>query len=151
MGKQPDTTGTPVLKMGARAPEWHVLNATEQPLGRLATRAAHLLLGKHRTDFAKNKVAPVYVVVTNSDALVVTGAKRKQKFYRRHTRHPGGLKERSLEDALAADSRWVIKEAVAGMLPKNSLRSQRLNQLKIYKQANHPHLPQVGPVKTEKT
>ena len=124
--------------------EWHVLDASKIVLGRLATQASSLLLGKHRTDFAKNKVAPVNVIVINSDNVQVTGRKMEQKMYRRFSGYPGGLRERTLRDQLGRDSRKVIYEAVSGMLPKNNLRDDRLRHLKVYTGAEHPHLPQTN-------
>jgi large subunit ribosomal protein L13 len=131
--------------------EWHVLDASKQSLGRLATQAAQLLLGKHRTDFSAHQVAPVYVIVTNSDQIVLTGNKRQQKVYRHHTGYPGHLKTRTLEDQLRRDSRWIVQQAIAGMLPKNKLRDRRLRQLKIYPTASHPHQPQLHQTSTAPT
>lgn len=124
--------------------EWHVLDASELPLGRLATKAATLLMGKHRVDFARHTVAPVHVVVINTDLVRVTGKKLDQKFYRHYSGYPGGLKERSLKDQLQRDSRVVVTEAVAGMLPKNNLRKEMLRQLKLYPGAEHPHMAQTS-------
>lgn len=125
------------------ATEWHLLDAKNKILGRLATQAAVLLLGKHRTDFTQHLVAPVYVVVVNAAEVAVSGSKETQKLYRRHSGYPGHLKERSLREQRAKDPRRIIELAVSGMLPKNGLRKQRLNHLKIYAGAEHPHLPQL--------
>lgn len=122
--------------------EWYVLDATSDTLGRIATRAASLLLGKHRTDWATNKVAPVHVVVINSDQIKVTGKKKEQKMYRRYSGYPGGLHERTLKQQMIRDSRFVIEEAVSGMLPKNILRAKRIKQLHVYPTEKHPHMPQ---------
>lgn len=130
-------------------PEWHVLDATTVTLGRMATQIASLLLGKHRTDSAKHKVAPVHVVVINSDTVKVTGKKKDQKMYRRYTGYPGGLRERTLKEQLLRDSTFVIEEAVSGMLPKNSLRAKRIKQLHVYPTADHPHMPQTAQPKGE--
>lgn len=123
--------------------EWHLLDASTMPLGRLATEAATLLMGKHRADFARHQVAPVRVVVINSDTLKVTGNKMEAKFYRHYSGYPGGLKERTLKDQIQRDSRVVIEEAVSGMLPKNNLRKQMMVHLKVYKGAEHPHAAQI--------
>lgn len=123
--------------------EWHILDAKGKVLGRLATQAAALLLGKHRTDSAKHVIAPVYVVVTNAAEVAVTGQKEKQKLYRWHSGYPGHLKERSLEEQRARDPRRIIELAVNGMLPKNGLRKRRMRHLKVYAGAEHPHQPQV--------
>lgn len=119
--------------------EWHHFDASKIVLGRLSTQVAHLLLGKHRPDFAPNIVAPVYVVVTNTDKLRVTGDKLAQKRYYRYSGYPGGIRSRTLEDQLQRDSRRVIIDAVYGMLPKNSLRDERMKHLKVYADADHPH------------
>lgn len=137
------TTAKKSAKKSA-APEWHILDARSMPLGRLATQAAHLLLGKHRLDFAPHKVAPVNVIVINSNDLKVTGEKMSQKMYRHYTGYPGGLRQRSLGEQMKRDSRVVIHSAVSGMLPKNSLRDRRLLNLKVYTGSEHPHTNQPG-------
>lgn len=126
------------------APEWHHFDAQGKVLGRLATQISHLLLGKHRPDYAPHKVLPVFVVVTNTDHVVLTGRKEEQKRYRHYTGYPGGLKERTVREQRARDSRRLVSEAVVGMLPKNSLRTPRLLHLKLYPGATHPHLPQIS-------
>lgn len=124
--------------------EWHHIDAQGQVLGRLATQVAVLLMGKHRPDAQRHLVAPVRVVITNTDKIAVTGQKMEQKMYRHYTGYPGGLKERSLGEQMKRDSRVVIQEAVRGMLPKNSLRDKRLLHMKLYAGSEHPHLPQVS-------
>lgn len=123
--------------------EWHLIDAQNQVLGRLATRIAYLLTGKHRLDYAPHRVAPVYVVVTNTNQVVLTGQKEKQKVYRHYTGYPGGLKERTVAEQRHRDSRKLVQEAVFGMLPKNSLREKRMKHLKLYPQAEHPHAAQL--------
>lgn len=123
-------------------PEWHVIDAKDKILGRLATQIAVWLQGKHRPDFAPHVVASIYVVVTNSDYVVLTGRKEEQKKYRRYSGYPGGLHERTVKEVRARDSRRLVWEAVFGMLPKNSLRKQRMLHLKIYPAAEHPHVAQ---------
>jgi len=130
---------TPVTTVSG---EWHTFDASSDYLGRLSTQIAALLMGKHRTDFARHIVPAVYVIVTNADALKVTGNKREKKFYRHYSGYPGGLKERSLAEQMRRDSTLVIREAVAGMLPKNNLRKEMLRHLKVYAGTDHPHLPQ---------
>ncbi|PIT97822.1 MAG: 50S ribosomal protein L13 [Candidatus Andersenbacteria bacterium CG10_big_fil_rev_8_21_14_0_10_54_11] len=124
--------------------EWHVLNADGRILGRLANEAAQLLLGKHRTDARPHTVCPVYVVVTHTDRVAVTGSKETEKTYYRHTGYPGGLKQRTLAEQRRRDSRRIVLDAVAGMLPKNNLRQLRLGHLKLYRGSEHPHAAQVG-------
>ncbi len=125
---------------------WYVLDATETPLGRLATVAASLLLGKGKPGFSHHIDVGDYVIVINSDNLVVTGGKETKKTYYRHTGFPGGIKERSLADEKALDSTAVIHKAVRGMLPVNKLRPERLRRLKIFIGQDHQHAPQ-NPVK----
>lgn len=123
--------------------EWYFINAEGAVLGRLATNIAHLLLGKHRLDFVHNKVAPVFIVVTNTDKVVLTGRKEAQKVYQHYTGYPGGLKTRTVTEQRKRDSRKIVLEAVYGMLPKNSLRDDRMNHLKLYTKSEHPHQAQV--------
>lgn len=124
--------------------EWHVFDAQSINLGRMATQIAILLAGKHRPDFAPNKVAPVYVIVTNTDKVKVSGDKENQKEYHHYSGYSGGLKTRTLKEQLKRDSRLIVREAVSGMLPKNLLRDDRLNHLKLYPGADHPHMAQVN-------
>lgn len=124
--------------------EWHHFDAKGKVLGRLATEVASLLLGKHRLDFAPHKISPVFVVITNTDEVAVTGDKEKQKMYYHYSGYPGGLSERSLREQRQRDSRRIISAAVGGMLPKNSLRDKRLQHLKLYRGAEHPHLAQIA-------
>ena len=132
------------MKQESPQPQWHLIDATKAPLGRMATEIASLLLGKHLTGSAKHTVAPVHVVVINADALVVTGKKKEQKMYRRYTGYPGGLRERTMNEQMNRDSAFVVRQAVSGMLPKNNLRDDRLHNLHIYPTAEHPHLPQIN-------
>lgn len=125
--------------------EWHHIDADHKVLGRMATKVAGLLIGKHRPDFAPNKVMPVYVVITNTDTVTLTGRKEQQKMYRHYTGYPGGLKERTAREVRQRDSRKLVADAVFGMLPKNSLRTDRMLHLKLYTGKDHPHLPQIKP------
>src|SRR5688572_27420979 len=94
--------------------EWHLVDAHDQILGRLATKVASLLIGKHRPDFTKNLVAPVYVVVINTNTVVLTGKKEDAKMYRHYTGYPGGLRERSVREQRLRDSRVIVEQAVYG-------------------------------------
>ncbi|MEX1111959.1 MAG: 50S ribosomal protein L13 [Candidatus Andersenbacteria bacterium] len=123
--------------------EWHLIDASVDPLGRTATHAAELLLGKHRTDYAAHQIAPVRVVVLNTDKVKVTGKKYDQKMYRRYTGYPGGLRERNMADQMGRDSRVIFQMAVFGMLPKNSLRAHRMKNLLVYPTQEHPHEAQI--------
>ncbi len=123
--------------------EWHQIDAKERVLGRLATQTASLLLGKHRIDSEANQAAPVYVVITNTDQVVLTGKKELQKIYYRHSGYPGGLKERTAAEQRRRDSRKMVRDAVSGMLPKNKLRDKRLAHLKLYAGEEHAHQAQI--------
>ena len=123
--------------------EWQQIDAKGKVLGRIASEVAGLLMGKHRTDWQNNQVASIYVIVTNSDEVAVTGNKENQKIYRHNTGYPGGVRERSLARQRQKDSRVIIKQAVEGMLPKNNLRDKRLRHLKIYRGSDHPHQAQI--------
>ncbi len=123
--------------------EWHHLDARGKVLGRLATRVATLLLGKHHADFTPHRIAPVYVVVTNSNHVLLTGKKETHKVYRRYSGYSGGIHERTAASQRSRDSRRLIIEAVAGMLPKNSLRRGRLRHLKVYPADTHLHHAQL--------
>lgn len=124
--------------------EWHHLDAKNKVLGRLATQAAVWLLGKHRPDFSPQSVAPVYVVITNTDHVVLTGRKEEQKMYRHYTGYHGGLRERSVAEQRRRDSRRIVEEAVSGMLPKNNSRKLLMRHLKLYAGPEHPHLAQLA-------
>lgn len=125
---------------------WYVIDATEAPLGRLSTKIATLLTGKEKPMFTHHIDCGDYVVVINSDKLVVTGNKLNDKMYYRHSQYPGSLKEATLAEKIAKDSTDVIVLAVKGMLPKNKLMSERLKRLKVYAGEQHTHDPQ-KPVK----
>ncbi len=123
--------------------EWHLVDAKGQILGRLASNIANKLLAKHRLDSAVNRPARVKIVVINTDEVALSGDKEKNKFYYHYTGYHGGLKQRSVSEQRKKDSRIIVRHAVAGMLPKNKLRSQRLVNLLLYRDANHPHSVQI--------
>lgn len=125
---------------------WYVLDASEVPLGRLATRAAKLLTGKDKPQFTKHIDTGDYVIVVNADNLVVTGDKLNKKRYYRHSGFPGGLKEATLKEVIDNDSTRAVIHAIRGMLPVNKLRDARLARLKVYAGAEHNHEAQ-KPVK----
>ena len=121
---------------------WYLFDASELPLGKMSTKIAKMLIGKDKVQFTKHIDCGDYVVVINSDKLVMTGDKYTDKIYYKHSNYPGGLKETSLQDMIIKDSRNVIFQAVRGMLPVNKLRADRLNRLKIFKDDNHLHQAQ---------
>ena len=119
--------------------EWYIVDASEVPLGRLATQVATLLTGKTKPMFTHHIDCGDHVVVINADNLVVTGNKLEDKIYYRHSHYPGGLKETQLKDKLAKDSTEVIIKAVRGMLPVNKLRPERLARLRVFPGMEHSH------------
>ncbi|HBY98509.1 MAG: 50S ribosomal protein L13 [Ardenticatenaceae bacterium] len=122
--------------------EWWVVDAEGQTLGRLATRIASILRGKHKPIFTPNVDTGDFVIVVNADKVAVTGAKLDQKIYYRHSGYPGGLKERSLREQLQRSPERVIEAAVRGMLPKNKLGRAMFRKLKVYASPTHPHQAQ---------
>lgn len=122
--------------------QWHVVDASEVTLGRLATQVATLLTGKHKPTFTAHIDTGDFVVVINSDKLVVTGDKDNTKVYYRHSGYPGGIKSRTLGEQKAIDSTEVIRKAVRGMIPANKLRDGRLERLKVYAGEEHNHAAQ---------
>jgi large subunit ribosomal protein L13 len=133
------------LKAKDIVPKWHVVDAADQPLGRLATRVASLLRGKHRPDFTPYLDMRDFVVVVNAERVHVSGNnKMRQKIYYRHTQYPGGLKQVTLEKLMATHPTRVIEHAVRGMLPHNRLGAKLRRHLKVYVGPEHPHYAQTG-------
>jgi large subunit ribosomal protein L13 len=124
--------------------QWHVLDASGQTLGKLATKAATLLLGKHKPIFTPNLDTGDFVVIINAAKVSFSGNKEEKKLYYRHSGYPGGLKTVSLEEMMQGDPTRVIEKAVKGMLPTNRLRAVRMKKLKVYAGETHPHLAQTG-------
>lgn len=118
---------------------WFVIDASEVPLGRMATRIATLLTGKEKPQFTTHIDCGDNVIVINAAKLVVTGDKLTDKKYYHHSLYPGGLYERSLENQLDRDATIVVMKAVRGMIPVNKLRPARLARLKVYLDENHGH------------
>jgi large subunit ribosomal protein L13 len=122
---------------------WHVIDAGGETLGRLSSGIAVLLMGKHKPIYVPHLNTGDYVVVINAEKVRVTGNKLKQKMYYRHSGYHGGLKEQTLETLLDKRPTRVIKHAVKGMLPKNSMGRRMLSRLKLYAGDSHPHEAQV--------
>ena len=118
---------------------WYVVNAQGKVLGRLATRIAQRLRGKHRPEYTPHVDTGDYIVVVNADKLRVTGRKAEQKKYYRHTGYPGGIRETTFAVLHAKHPDRVLHKAVKGMLPKGPLGSAMLKKLKIYAGEAHPH------------
>ena len=124
-------------------PEWHVIDASGEVLGKLATQVASLLMGKHKPIFSRNLDTGDFVIVINADKVRVTGNKAKQKVYYRHSGYPGGLKSISLEKMMETNPAQVVEHAVKGMLPHNRLAAKMMKKLRVYVGDTHPHLAQV--------
>lgn len=122
--------------------KWYIIDASEAPLGRVATRVATLLTGKEKPMFTKHIDCGDFVVIINAAQTVVTGAKQTDKIYYRHSNYPGGLTELSFNEVMAKDPTKAIYKAVRGMLPVNKLRDERLKRLKIYAGPEHEHAAQ---------
>lgn len=122
--------------------EWFVVDAAGQNLGRLASRIATILRGKHKPIYTPSMDVGDYVIVVNAKKVAVTGRKLENKMYYRHSLYPGGLKETSLQDMLAKHPSRVIEHAVRGMLPKNRLGRSMIKKLKVYAGDSHPHAAQ---------
>lgn len=122
--------------------KWYVVDAAGVSLGRLASRVASVLRGKNKPAFTPNVDTGDFVIVINTDKVVLTGKKTENKFYRYHTGYIGGLKEISYKKLLAEKSDLAVYEAVKGMLPKNSLGRTMLKKLRVYKGAEHNHAAQ---------
>ena len=123
-------------------PRWVLIDAEGKTLGRLATKIATLLLGKHRPDWTPNVAMGYFVVVVNADKIRVTGKKLEQKIYTRYSGYPGGLKKIPLEKMLATNPERVLEHAVKGMLPKGPLGRRLFKRLKVYAGPDHPHQAQ---------
>ena len=128
--------------------KWYVVDAEGATLGRLATRVAAVLRGKHKPTFTPNVDTGDFVIVINTDKVVLTGKKLEDKFYRYHSGYIGGLKEIPYKKLMAEKSDLAVYEAVKGMLPKNSLGRAMLKKLRVYKGAEHNHAAQKPEVLT---
>ena len=128
--------------------KWYLIDARDKVLGRLASKIATLLRGKHKPIFTPHMDAGDYVVIVNADKVVLTGDKLEKKIYYRHSGYVGGLKETTAKEMLEKRPENLIRLAVKGMLPKNSLGRRQLTKLKIHAGPDHPHQAQ-SPEKLE--
>ena len=135
-------TKTYSVKVSDIVRKWYVIDASEAPLGRVATQIATLLTGKGKPQFSKHIDCGDYVIVINAEKVVVTGGKMDKKMYYSHSGFPGGLKEASMREKMAKDVASPVFLAVRGMLPVNKLRPGRLERLKIYGGQEHNHSAQ---------
>jgi len=129
-------------KPGEVTRAWHVIDAQDVVLGRLATQAATLLRGKHKPTYAPHVDTGDFVVIINADKVALTGSKRDQEFQYRHSGFPGGLRKQSFGEVLDTRPDRLVEKAIKGMLPKNRLGRQIANKLKVYSGPNHPHAAQ---------
>ena len=133
------STTNPTTEEARAGRQWWVCDAKEAVLGRLATRVAATLRGKHRAHFAPHVDGGDFVIVVNAADVRLSGAKPKNKLYHRHTGYPGGIKSLTAEEVLEKHPTRVVRKAVEGMLPKNRLGRRLATKLKVYAGAEHPH------------
>lgn len=133
---------TPVARKEQIKRNWYVIDAEGKVLGRLASRVAEILMGKHKPIYTPNVDTGDFVVIINAGKIKVTGKKLLDKVYYRHSGYLGGLKKETLFSLISRKPEVVIKLAVKGMLPKNNLGRKMIKKLKIYKGAEHPHSAQ---------
>lgn len=122
--------------------DWYLVDAEGQTLGRLATKIATVMLGKHKPSFTPGVLGGDFVVVINADRIRVTGKKMDDKVYYHHTGYPGGIRSITLRQQLAKHPERVIRRAVWGMIPHNKAGRKMIKRLKIYTGSEHPHAPQ---------
>jgi large subunit ribosomal protein L13 len=133
---------TYVATPASRERNWLVVDASGKTLGRLATQIADTLRGKRKPEYTPHCDVGDFVIVVNAEKIEVTGKKREEKLYHRHSGYPGGLRTRTLNDMLERQPEEVIRKAVKGMLPRNRLARQQLRKLKVYAGPDHPHAAQ---------
>ncbi len=129
---------------------WHMIDAENEVLGRMSTKLATLLMGKHKPTYSDHMDMGDYVVVINAEKVKVTGKKRKQKIYQKHSGYPGGFKEVSFEKMITEHPERVIELAVSRMLPGNRLRDKRMRRLKVFAGASHTYKNKFEEIKKEK-
>ena len=123
--------------------EWHLVDATDQTLGRMSTQIARLIIGKHKPIFTPSQDCGDYVVVINASKIRFTGNKAKQKLYYRHSGYPGGFKSVTLEKMMQMDPTKVIKHSINGMLPHTRQGAVMRKRLRVFNDAEHPHAAQL--------
>lgn len=121
---------------------WHIIDASDVVLGRLASQVAQLLRGKHKAVYAPHVDTGDFVIIINAEKVALTGSKREQKIAYRHSGYPGGLKAVGYTELLATKPTRAVEKAIAGMLPKTTLGRQMLGKLKVYAGPEHPHAAQ---------
>jgi large subunit ribosomal protein L13 len=131
-----------VANPAERQRDWYVVDASGKTLGRLATQIADVLRGKRKPQYTPHVDVGDFVIVVNAKEIGVTGNKRADKRYYRHSGYPGGLRSRTLEEMLERQPEEVIRKAVRGMMPRNRLARKQLTKLKVYAGPDHPHAAQ---------
>lgn len=131
-----------IAKPGDIDRKWYVIDAEGKTLGRMASEAARLLRGKHKPIYTANVDCGDYVIIVNADKVAVTGKKRKEKIYKRHTGYPGGLREMTFDQLMEKHPTNIVRHAIRGMLPKNKLGRQMFKKLKVYAGPEHAHTAQ---------
>ena len=137
-----DAQKTLQIKKADAQREWVVVDVAGKVLGRAATQIAHLLRGKHKPTYTPHVDNGAFVVVLNAHQIVLTGQKLTDKFYYRHSNHPGGFREISAGKLLATKPEEILRFAVKGMLPRGPLGRKMLKKLKVYAKPEHPHAAQ---------
>ena len=122
--------------------KWYVIDASGIPLGKVAEKAAVLLQGKHKPIFVRHQEIGDYVVIINADKVDVTGNKRRDKMYHRHTGYPGGIRSENFAAAIKRNPVFPVEHAVRGMLPKNRIGRKQFTNMKVYAGTDHPHAAQ---------
>jgi large subunit ribosomal protein L13 len=129
-------------KAGEIVRKWYVVDASKQPLGRIASRVASILMGKENPQYTPFLDTGDHVIVINADKVKTTGVKAEAKVYHRYTGYPGGLRSEEFNKRLASKPERIVEDAVARMLPKNKLGKQMISKLQVYKGDKHPHAAQ---------
>ncbi len=129
-------------KADLKEKKWHVVDAKDEVVGRLATRIARILMGKNKPSYTPHTDSGDGVILINSAKVRVTGRKNEQKIYKNYSGYPSGQKERTFDRVMKEDPTYVIKHAVKGMLPKNRMGSQMLTHFLVYAGTEHPHQAQ---------
>lgn len=130
---------TPLLAKDAIKRQWYVVDAKDQTLGRLSSRVAAVLIGKHKPDYTPHADCGDFVIVTNAQDVKLTGKKLSTKLYRRHSQYPGGLRTETAGEIKAKHPERLIEQAIRGMLPLNKLRALRMKRLRVFAGATHAH------------
>ena len=133
---------TSIPSLAGLTREWHVIDAEEAVLGRIASKAAKILMGKHKPTYTPFLDCGDHVIVVNAAKVKLTGNKEEQKLYRRHSGYPGGLTETQARKVRVSRPTRMVEEAVQGMLPKNKLGKQMYRKLQVYAGPTHPHQAQ---------